>query len=145
MSTVENINQNTDKFNKAIESWGSKIERLLKMNLIYLAQKGKGTLESQLRLKTYKAFDEIYRVTYHFPRHGVFFQKGVGRGHVMVNNTVVRGVKSNRVVTLGKGGINRDPKDWYNKTMNEETPHLADTIAEHKADSAVLNVLQGIR
>lgn len=143
--SVDSIIQATEKYNQAIEVWGKKIERYLKMNIIYLAQKGKGKLDSSLRLRLYKTFGETYRITYHFPRYGVFLQKGVGRGHVMSNKTVVRGVKNNRVIKLKAGSVNRDPKDWFNDTMNQESPKLADIIAEHKADEAALRVVQGIR
>ena len=84
-------------------------------------------------------------------RHGVFVQKGVGRGHAADGGMVIRGRKAtkgekqyakgkNRAVGVVKYGGNttRRPVDWYNAILDANLKQLAEKVAEMNAD-AVLN------
>lgn len=134
---IEEIND----FNEDVSQWAYNTREKLKANL-NKATKGKGTLKKGLRTKLRKNFSEIETITYRFPRHGVFYQKGVGRGHVMENGNVVRGIKENKVIRLISGKVNREPRDWFNSTLEKETPKLADTVADHKADQATIAIFK---
>lgn len=80
--------------------------------------------------------------------------KGVGRGYVMRNGFVQRGIK----VRVGRnlhdkrtdfravpGQINRKPKDWFNGPLANNVEKLADIVVEHYADRTVNATLMKIR
>jgi hypothetical protein len=134
--SAEIVYRGIDEYNKAVKSWASKVQNMLKGNI--KASKGIGELKRSLKHKTFSTSGEIDAISYRFPRHGIFYQKGVGRGHIMQGGTVVRGLKSSKVVRMIDGNVNREPVDWFNKTMDNQVPKLADIVATHKADEAVV-------
>ncbi|MGQ1890654.1 hypothetical protein ACT29H_09450 [Thermophagus sp. OGC60D27] len=137
---VEVIYKGIDDFNREVKQWGDKVKSLLKSNVKSMATKGTGSLAKKIGANYRKPDGEIESISYKFPRYGIFFAKGVGRGHVMQNGRVVRGIKNNKTVTLTGGTINREPKDWFNSTVDKTTSELADIVAKHKADKAAINL-----
>jgi hypothetical protein len=125
-----------DKYNKEVRDWAFRVGSGLKGNIMAFNGKGTGQLAQMLQTRTRKSFNEVDLISYHFPRHGVFVQKGVGRGYVMQGGTVVRGIRHDKVVKPLQGPVNRRPEDWFNGTMEREVPVLADIIANHMADKA---------
>jgi hypothetical protein len=138
------------EFNKKVAARGSYIRQKLKRSVSSLTSKGKGDLLKSLKLKTKKDYGEIDRLTYQFARHGVFLHKGVGRGYIMQNGTVVRGQKPDQArksYASAKGReikskvlsspIKRKPTEWFNPVLETEIPKLADMITEMRADAAV--------
>ena len=152
MADIEPKYVTPDEFNSKVSAWGSATAVKLKTRIMSLSNKGKGDLVRALRLKTKKDYGEIDRITYTFPRHGVFFHKGVGRGYVMQGSSVVRGSKVNKqtkgyadakgrsigaMVISGKNGLFRRPQEWFNPVIEANIPTLADMIAAMRADNAV--------
>jgi hypothetical protein len=137
--SVDSIIISIDEFNKDVSSWAYRNRSLLKSQARAMSTNGNGTLSSSIRTSTRKQMGEIDSISYKFPRHGVFFQKGVGRGHVMSGNRVVRGIKNGKVIQFTDGPVNRQPKNWFNATLETEIPKLADIVADHKADEAAVN------
>ncbi|MEG1949958.1 MAG: hypothetical protein RR137_06265 [Odoribacter sp.] len=151
---TENIDQQTAAYNSDLERWSERFKTNLRGHISRLSQKGKGVLLRTLRGNTYKVYNEIDRIGYSFAQHGVFLQKGVGRGYVMHNGFVQRGVK----VSIGRsrhdrrtdfratsGVINRKPKDWFNGPLNTNIEELADLVVTHYADRAVNATLMKIK
>jgi len=146
----EKILQDIEAFNKDVSKWAYKVRGRLKRNLAQF-QNGRGAMRRFLKTSLRKDQGEIDSISYKFPRHGVFAQKGVGRGHVMQNGKVVRGVKDDTVIRFsskkhGKVGYpfapatkSRQPEDWFNAEMDQQVPLLADIVADHKADEAAVN------
>lgn len=147
---VEPANITNDQFNTRVANWGSKTAMMLKFSVRNLTSKGKGDLVRSLRMKARKYYGEIDRLTYSFDRHGVFFHKGVGRGHILQNGTVVRGSKpgavmkatamnSNRAIRpmVLRGSVSRKPVEWFNPVLDTRVPNLADMITEMRADQLV--------
>lgn len=128
----------TEKLNKEVRQWSNKTLDFLRYNVY--GGKGKGDLLTQLKQKVGYDFGEVSYVGYIFPRHGVFMAKGVGRGHVMVGDKVIRGIKTGKTVKTISGTVNRTPVNWWGDTMRERVPLLADIIADNKADEAALLV-----
>ncbi len=137
---MKNLMQEISEYNADVSQLAYRIRAKLKSNLSR-AVKGEGTLVKNLRTRLHKDYGEIDLISYHFPRHGVFYQKGVGRGNVMKNGRVVRGVKEGKTIRLLPGNVTRTPHDWFDSTLKNETPKLADIVADHKADEAAINVL----
>lgn len=144
------INNQIQAFNKDIGAWSKRFENELKSRIRSLSQKGKGDLLKSMQGRTFKRDGEIDRIRYGFGRHGVFLQKGVGRGYVVRNGFVQRGMK----VRIGdkptdfkatSGQINRKPKDWFNGPLAKNVEILADIVVEHYAERAVNDALMSIR
>lgn len=140
------VSRQVQDYNKDIAGWSKRFGNELRGRIRSLNQKGKGDLLRSLRGNTYRRDGEIDRIGYGFERHGVFWQKGVGRGHVMQNGFVQRGQK----VRLGRnihdkrtdfravsGQVNRQPRDWFNGPLGKGVEELADIVVMHYADRAV--------
>ena len=76
----------------------------------------------------YRAFGQINRVAFRFPKHGVFFAKGVGRGYKSEKR---RGAQSKPWTHQ------RQPKDWFNSTLDQRIPILAEKLTNTMANAAV--------
>ena len=135
----------TKQYNALVDKWGFKTRMQLKNSISRLSMKGKRELVTKLQYKTKKDFGETEAVIFSFPRHGVFFHKGVGRGYIMMNGTVIRGQRKDKT-SHGKNTekntmfsavtvpLKRKPKDWFNPVFKTAIPQLADIIATTKAD-----------
>ena len=87
-------------------------------------------LSQSIQAQTKKDFGEIFMVGFNFPRHGVFFHHGVGRGWKMIGGKVIR-------TATGPKSADRFPKNWLNIEIDNSISKLADDIVEIKADAAV--------
>jgi hypothetical protein len=126
-------------YNRDIKRWAGKVRTELKSNVQSMSSQGTGNLAQKISASYGNPSGEIESISYKFPRYGIFFAKGVGRGHIMQGGKVVRGIKSSRVVRLLDGPVHRQPKDWFNNTIDKHVDELANTVASHKADEAVIN------
>lgn len=123
-------NRDYEAINAAIRSWTGATQNVLKSNISMMSNKGKGEL-LRLTHEYFRAFGEINRISFRFPKHGVFFQKGVGRGYRSKNGNVYK-VSPSRTI-----GMNRQPKDWFNSTLDERVPLLGEMLADKMANAVV--------
>ena len=145
------IIENIESFNKDIVSWGHRTRQTI-LGKIPKGRHASGAKEEPLarsfRMNTSKTFGEIDRIGFSFSLHGVFLQKGVGRGYISKNGVVMRGerinhsrnpkTKSTDFRTI-PGVISRRKLDWFNGPLQSRFENLSDLVAEHKADQAILN------
>ena len=158
--TTTDINQQIQAFNKDVAGWGKRVRN----QTIFNARKLKNpaarprskvktmrsndeeVLSQSIGEKTYKSDGEIDCIGFLFARHGVFWQKGVGRGYVMQNGIVTRGQKKRiginkhdkRTTFIATAGpIRRKPVDWVNGLISREFKTLADIVAEPYADRVI--------
>ena len=91
------IIENIESFNKDIVSWGHRTRQTI-LGKIPKGRHASGAKEEPLarsfRMNTSKTFGEIDRIGFSFSLHGVFLQKGVGRGYISKNGVVRRTDKS---------------------------------------------------
>lgn len=122
-----------DAYNKRIRQWQRKVSNDLKSSArgktvkgkinprVSKTKSGKDFLEkilgNDVRYGSKKDFGEIFAVSFSFPRHGVFMQKGVSRGHPISSP--------------------RKAKDWFNSIITRHIPELEEIIADYYADQAV--------
>ena len=113
--------------NAEIKTWTIATQNAMRNNIRMMSTKGKGDL---LRMTHgyFWAYGQINRVAFRFPKHGVFFAKGVGRGYKSENG-IVRKVKP--------GPIMRHPKDWFNSTLDQRIQILADKLMDTMANAVV--------
>ena len=146
MGVVVLDGQEADKLTRELRTKLNYTAQLLASNVRSMTNKGKSTLIKQLRVKRIKSRDkagisssieiekslaedirgnqkwingkrELSSLSFSFPRHGVFLEKGLGRG---------------RGKDKPKGA-----KDWFNATINASEDWIADTIMQHTADALV--------
>ena len=154
--------------NALLQKWSSMVVRKLKCSagqfthgkIEGMVIRGKGAsqhqeakLKDNIGYKLHKNYGLVEGVGIKFERHGVFVHKGVGRGYIVMNGTVIRGYRNSdaakktgkdqnrRIVekTATSGDINRKPVDWFNPVLEPNVEKLADELAELTAN-AVLNM-----
>lgn len=126
------------EYNQKIVAWKSATTALLKVQISSLSSKGKGELLRQL--KGYVNFNEdgdAWKTVWKFPRHGIFWFKGVSKGYTLVNNRIVRAIHRNNALYFIDKKFIRQPADWFNQVFEMQVPKLADIMASYWADKAV--------
>lgn len=132
--------------NKPIIDWRSKVERRLIISAAMFLKGKKGSrssggrtekrLASSIVGKSGMTYGVIDRVSFAFERHGVFVQKGVGRGYPIKGGFVV--TSENR--QGAESFVQHTPRvaqDWYSDIMDQSVPELADELASLHADIAI--------
>lgn len=111
------------KLNDDVSKWRKDTESKLKESMdaagIKHSDKSKSPVAARDALKSAQAkkFGVVNRISFKFPRHLVFVEKGVGRGHPISNP--------------------REAKPWFNKIVEDQMESLADIVAENTADKVV--------
>jgi hypothetical protein len=104
------------RFNDEIAKWGKETKNAYLMRLRALPFKDRvkaegDILRGRVQLKFKKEFGDIVRVTWPFARHGIFQEHGVGKGRK-------------------KGSGEEKPMPWIAKTLDAQTPILADIMKD---------------
>ncbi len=142
---------NLDAFNKDVRAWGNKTASVLRTTVKSRFSKGKTTnriyrsgihqgkserkLAGSIRAKFRKepGGEQIDTIGFNLERHGVFLQKGVGRGYVAQGGGVARIAKSEDAKAF------RNKDDWFNGTLQKRIPELSEIIVKHTGNAIVLN------
>jgi hypothetical protein len=135
--------KSSSTFNGILIRWKNTVRRSAISNVLKMSDQGKaGAYSSILTQKTEsklsqsilsstrKDYGEISMVGFQFPRHGVFFHHGVGRGWKRVSGKVVRTAK-------GPMKAARVPKNWLNSEIDRTISKLADDLVVVKADAVL--------
>ncbi len=140
-----------DAFNKEVRIWGNKVAGILRdvvrssfhrgkdQSVTYKSGIHKGKVEGKLanslraRFRKERGGAQIEVIGFNLERHGVFLQKGVGRGYVAQGDGVARIAKSDESTRY------RFKKDWFNSTLDNNIQSLSNTIVKHTGDAIVLN------
>lgn len=116
----------------AIKTWGTATVKETRAQMARLnIMRHTGRLNSNLRMSYGRSqsnlvFKGIDRLGLKMLRHGVFIQKGVGRGYPL----------SGKRSSLGK----RKPKDWFNQVIDRRLPGLADELLQYDATIVANNL-----
>ena len=121
--------QEAQAFNDRIMAWGAKVAGAMPASISSQGIGGK-KLKRSVKNNYYYEFGEIFRVGFSFARQGIFVHKGVGRGYVMNNGTVVKTSKSE--------GFNRDPKPWFNPVIEAHIAEFEQIIKDY-TETAIIN------
>jgi hypothetical protein len=130
------VEANQNKYNAEARQWGEKLRMALASNIARLSSKGKGELVKGLRANYRTSYGDIESISYKFPRHGVFFAKGAGRGYKVTAGKIQR-VPSGNSKVLTSTSVNRQAKDWFNNAIDVEIGSLINIVATYRADQAV--------
>jgi hypothetical protein len=137
---------NNAEFNRYFRSWASKVRRKLRSSARWFSD-GKSEsfvtrgihsgnvrqekkLANSIRTRMKQDYGRYDSVSFNFERHGVFIHKGVGRGYKQTGSFVTRTAKSDSTKS-------RIAVDWFNPTLNDFLPELADKVAEMDANAAL--------
>ena len=147
------ITYNIDGYNAAVRAWGNKMASILrsetrsrfthgkKSSFTYKTGMHAGTTEKKLSNSIRAHFrketggEQIDTIGFALERHGVFLQKGVGRGYVLDGTAVNRVAKSDP-----DGAKYRFKENWFNGPVAEKLPELEEIIHKYTGDALVLNV-----
>jgi len=116
-----------DALNEKIKAWDkeNKQELVNEMNQLgikhYPYSRSKQPLQQALKSRVVEQGGLVSKISYKFPRSGVFVHKGVSKGHPKTNP--------------------RQAKEWFNPIVNKNTDKLADIVAEG-CSSLVVNSLK---
>ena len=134
-----------DKANDLIRQWGTMVQTKIQANARGMAdgkrsgfvtrnirENGKitgtrreGKLANSIKTKFREENGIITNLSFSFEKHGIYVQKGVGRGYPISGGFVLKSTNP------------RHPNDWFNKEIEESLPELADKLAEINADVAL--------
>lgn len=125
------------KYNQDVKNWAKSVRQQLAASARSKTTKGKKAtkttvhkdegeitekiLASDIRSSVKISYGTIEKCSFSFPRHGVFWQKGVSKGHKISNP--------------------RKAVDWFNSIIEQNVPLLENIVAEYYAD-AVVNASQ---
>jgi hypothetical protein len=116
--------ENIQDFNRDIRDWGKETRQKLLYRIAQLDLKERAALSNELhlreslKLKVKTRYGEAQSVGFTFARHGIFIERGVGRG-----------VPLAKVATS-----NRTPKPWLGVVLPQAVEELADLVAQNYAD-----------
>lgn len=122
------------QYNNQIRSWSAEVQRLAKREASAFT-KGKrrasrtyrsgpkaGKTETKLRSNiTHRLWTnagEVAGIGFQFPRHGIFLEYGVSRGHPV-------------------GHLRRSISDWLSSTLDRKEDNLVEIVAEHDANKVI--------
>jgi len=92
----------------------------------------RGKLMKALKTKYYYNEGEVNAIGFKFPRYGVFWEKGVGKGVGMKNGTRYDKSKSRTAL------MRRQAHPWFSRIMDEKSiQELANLVTKEKADLMV--------
>lgn len=163
------------EFNLQVTKWAMKVRRAAKQTLSTQTHSS-GMLGLRLAqfIDKISSQDPAYKIKFQFDRYGVFRAYGAGRGYVIVNGQIVRGVRvrSDRDIKLKvfndaarryvKNGytvsqvnrlklyetdnstIVRHPLDWIDIHIEQSINNLADKVQEFYGDEAVRQIAEHI-
>jgi hypothetical protein len=118
----------TPQYNDELLGISKKIKQELKSRVSMLTSKGKGVLAKSLSVRVKRSYGEITSMSFPFARHGVFVEKGVGRGYTVGSgNSVTRTAK-------GKVLRARVPKDWQ-APIDENMNSISKLVIQFHADA----------
>jgi hypothetical protein len=125
------------KMRKELRAWNRKSINGMKARLLQSGAKvheNKAKEEKRLvnDLRSYIRMNDLLpeRLGFTFPRHGVFFYKGAGRGWSAKGGRLVRTAKGVQTGT-------RTRKDWFNPVIEKNINSLTDIVANNSADFTV--------
>jgi len=140
---------NIPAFNADVKKWGFVTSSHLKRSVASLS-KGKsavriynsgihqGKKERKLQQSIKATFQteqggaQIESIGFGLERHGVFLQKGVGRGYSMQGGSAQR-TATNEPIAF------RTRNNWYNSVLEFRKENLAKVIVKHTGNSIVMN------
>lgn len=131
MATFDEIDW--DKFNQDAKAFSNSSEKKFISTIIALNIIETSDLLESMKTALKLEFGIASKISYKFARHGVFVEKGVGRGwpiERIKNNTAI-------VSSAGKG---RAPKPWFNPLIEKEAARLADILVKDLADASIKNL-----
>lgn len=114
---------NSAALNQDVKSWaqetsGDLLDKISELNIV-----DTGNLFRRLRHRLGHSFGEVEKISYGFPRYGVFVEKGVGRGR-----------------PVGSPKAKQYARPWFNPTLDNRLPDLANRVARHSANLAVKSI-----
>lgn len=120
-----------DKIDPIVKRWSARTRNILKSSIssagirTYSGQLNKGIAYSIAR-----RYAIPWKISFNFPKHGIFVEKGVGRGYPIGRVGQASADAKSR----------RHPKPWFNPVMEGQLPLLANDMNLQIAKDAIQHV-----
>lgn len=112
-----------EKLEKEVRRWSSITRKDLLTQLASLDLEQQSELVKSVRAKLFKRQGDLEGAAFSFVRHGIFFERGVGRGR-----------------PVGSAKAERLAKPWLKPVIPGAVEKLADVLVEEYADVAASEV-----
>lgn len=112
-----------EKLEKEVRAWSSLTRKDLLIQLAALGLEQQSELVKSVRAKLFKRQGDLEGAAFSFIRHGIFFERGVGKGR-----------------PVGSPQAQRAAKPWLKPVIPEAVEKLADVLVEEYADVAASEV-----
>jgi hypothetical protein len=141
MSQDQNFVNSIDftDFNQGVKNVSKQMRVAAMGGIMSMSLRDKGILLSSVKNYTRVEQGVANRISLSFSRHGVFLEKGAGRGYGGSKGSVWYDAKGNRKTTnpqsFGKmGNGRRVKKPWFNPMIDDVLPLLQAQVAQLKMD-----------
>lgn len=133
-----------DEYNKDVSGWARGTKRKLKLKVIQLTTEYSGHSRTDLNTDVKKYRGEAAKINFAFPYYMVFVHKGAGKGAGGSKTGKYTKKDGSKGITnpnsMGKMGIKRRPKAWFNPVIEERFPELAELVGAYHAGKVVLAI-----
>ena len=119
------------ELNREVKGWAKDTSNMSLSEITRLKAYDTYQLFKSLRYRFGYDSGQVEKVSYQFPRYGVFVHKGVGRGWPI-----------SRVKASGGKPGGRQPKPWFNPVIDKQLEVLGDIVQKHFGD---LTVSEGVK
>jgi hypothetical protein len=122
-----------EKYNGELQAWGRKTAAIIRASAGQFTS-GSGELKKSIGVNYGRHGIEIERIGFKLVRHGVFLEKGVGRGYVF------NGAGVNRIAKSEPEGRQRYAVSWFNRPLSKELPELQEIVRRNTQEAIELNL-----
>lgn len=121
-------------FIKELEQWCDQASSDIRISAGFISS----TLSSSITPRIISnRLGEPTTITFSFLRHGIYLEKGAGRGYGGHIGSSWNGKHTNPN-SIGKMGTGKKPpKQWYNPTIQKDIDSLGDIVARYMGDKAI--------
>ena len=135
-----------EAYNEEIRKWSKASTEDIRRALIGIGARKSGLIIKELRSRIALKFGTVNRVTFQFPRHLVFIEKGASKGYGGRKgsrwNSADGETRKTDPRSLGRMGTGARPaRPTFNPTMERQMLVLVGIMQRHYADAAAKGIL----
>jgi len=117
--TEQRLGDQLEDLIQTARAWGRDARKDLRFRLARLTLQEKTDLSRSIRISVKTKQLELERISFKFLRHGIFLERGVGRGR-----------------PVGSAKARKYAKPWIEPTLAKAVPELAEMLADEYGDIA---------
>lgn len=131
--------------NVEVKDWSTASVDEIRMALVGIGAKKSGRLIRELKVRLAQQFGSVNRITFSFPRHLVWLEKGASKGYGGAKGSTWFTQGERRKTdprSLGRMGTGARPaRPTFNRIIDKRLPILLGIMQRHYADAGVKAIL----